>query len=166
MNKKYKLLPILLGLLVTATVFASPSLTDPVTQSALAKVRAATAKYHDVNVAIADGYLPAGPCVAVPGLGVMGTHYVNFALVDPDVDELTPEILLYVETEDGPRLVAVEYFAIDIGQPNPVLFNGVEMEGPMPGHGPGEPDHFDLHVWLWQSNPEGIFEDFNQYLDC
>jgi hypothetical protein len=165
--KKYKLLPILLGLFLTATVFASPMSTDPVTERMLAKVRAATAKYQDVNVALADGYVPSGPCVAVPGLGVMGIHYVNFPLVlDPTVDELTPEILLYVETEARPRLVAVEYFAESTGQPAPVLFNGVEMHGPMPGHGPGEPDHFDLHVWLWQGNPDGIFEEFNQYLEC
>jgi hypothetical protein len=165
--KKNKLLPILLGLILTATVFASPMSTDPETQLILAKVRRATAKYQDVDVALADGYVPSGPCVEVPGLGVMGTHYVNFPLLlDPTVDELTPEVLLYVETPAGPRLVGVEYVAISTGQPAPVLFNGVVMHGPMPGHGPGEPDHFDLHVWLWHGNPDGIFEEFNQYLEC
>lgn len=132
----------------------------------LKKARQATDKYHDVAVALADGYVPEGPCVEVPGLGGMGIHYTNSILAsDLTVDELTPEILLYVPVDGGFRLVAVEYFVVDVGQPAPNLF-GQTMNGPMPGHGPGQPVHYDLHVWLWEKNPNGIFEDFNPNISC
>jgi hypothetical protein len=35
-----------------------------------------------------------------------------------------------------------------------------EFSGPMEGHEPLMPPglhHYDLHVWLWKDNPEGIF---------
>lgn len=54
---------------------------------ALATARAATVKYHDINEAIADGFVRVSPCVAVPGLGAMGFHYANFARAgNPNLD--------------------------------------------------------------------------------
>ncbi len=42
----------------------------------LAQVRRATAKYHRVEVALADGYAPDLNCVALPnGSAAMGIHY-------------------------------------------------------------------------------------------
>ncbi len=137
----------------------------------LTAARAATAKYNSVTKALADGYLATVDCVEAPpagppgALGGMGFHYVNLGLMDPFVDPLTPEILLYVPTAAGVRLVGVEYLAVDVGQPAPVLF-GQTMNGPMAGHGPGQPDHYDLHVWLWEANPDGIFADWNPNVSC
>jgi hypothetical protein len=31
----------------------------------------------------------------------------------------------------------------------------------MPGHGPNEPEHYDLHAWVWHANPDGVFAEFN-----
>lgn len=44
--------------------------------------------------------------------------------------------------------------------PSPVLF-GRTFDGPMAGHGPGMPWHYDLHVWIWAHNPSGTFAQFN-----
>jgi len=105
-------------------------------------------------------------CIEIPGVGGMGIHFVNPALSsDLVVDELTPEVLLYIETEEGLKLVGVEYFAVNVGQSAPELF-GHPFEGPMPGHAPDQPEHFDLHVWLWQANPDGIFTAFNPNVKC
>lgn len=144
--------------LVGGTAAGAPQ-TDPT----LADVRRATAKYHDVSVALADGYLPAEHCVADQP-GTMGLHYVH-----PDrmssVDPLRPAILLYLPGADGPRLAGVEYFQPDAGQPRPAVL-GQPFDGPMPGHEPGMPQHYDLHVWLWAHNPAGMFSAFNPAVSC
>jgi hypothetical protein len=140
--------------------------------SALGKVRAATAKYHDVAVALADGYVPASPCTESPA-GTMGVHYLNPALAADDViDPLRPELLLYLPGGDGKqRLVAVEYFKADADQDlstdddRPRTL-GRAFDGPMEGHGPGMPGHFDLHVWVWAHNPNGMFAEWNPSVSC
>lgn len=135
-------------------------------KSELAAVRAATAKYHDVDVARADGYIPVSGCEQLPGAGAMGIHYLNPRLAgDLAVDPTTPEVLLYVPTSDGMRLVGVEYFVADAGQQRPDAL-GRDVDGPMAGHSPQMPTHYDLHVWLWKHNPAGTFAGFNPALSC
>lgn len=150
----------------------------------LATARAGTAKYHDVNVAIADGYVADPVCATNPfGPGAMGIHYVNQALTfaPPRADK--PSILLYEPTADGLRLVGVEWFQAVIvdGQPwfmppnapppadkinpAPTLF-GLAFEGPMPGHNPHMPWHYDLHAWIWKNNPDGLFSAWNTNVTC
>src|SRR5919107_1691117 len=43
----------------------------------LAAVRAATERYRDVRVALADGYVSEKACIAMPGTGAMGVHFVH-----------------------------------------------------------------------------------------
>ncbi len=138
----------------------------------LATARQATAKYHDPAVAVADGYHATDQCVAVPGLGTMGYHYVKFESITPQHPEVAkPGGLLYIPSSDGPRLVGVEYFQVDRDQDvqtdgdRPTLF-GVPFDGPMPGHEPGMPVHYDLHVWTWAHNPDGMFAQWNPALSC
>lgn len=147
---------------------AAPKETDPEVLEGLAKVRQATEKYHDVNTAIADGYLPEEHCIEEPGLGGMGYHYLNPELAnDPSVDPLRPELLLYEPSGDGElQLVGVEYFVADVGQEEPPTVLGQQFNGPMEGHEQGMPDHYDLHVWAWQANPDGIFAQFNPNVRC
>ncbi len=147
--------------------------TDTDVNKGLAQVRRATAEYHKVSNALADGYQPAEHCVAVPGVGGMGYHYVNPALIgDPSIDPSKPEVLLYAPKPNGVlKLVAVEYLAVDADQDlstdedRPDLF-GVAFNGPMAGHEPGMPVHYDLHAWVWQANPAGLFADFNPKVNC
>lgn len=137
----------------------------------LLDVRAAVARYHSVAQAAADGYFAASPCESTPA-GTMGIHFINPALFGPGIDPLRPEILLYVPRENGSlRLVGVEYFAVDADQDlatandRPSIF-GQPFDGPMPGHGPGMPIHYDLHVWVAEANPAGVFARWNPAIAC
>jgi hypothetical protein len=139
----------------------------------LQAAKAATAKYRSIKQAKRDGYVPDSPCIASPD-GAMGIHYVNPELAsDAVVDPERPEMLVYLPDEDGKlKLVAVEYFVAAADQ-NPPIDNfdtphlfGRAFDGPMEGHGPGMPYHYDLHVWLWADNPSGLFAPFNPKLSC
>ena len=153
-------------LLIPTGVGAATGVTDADTLQQLAPVWQATARYHNVEQALADGYIPVSGCVALPGVGAMGIHYLNPALAsDLTVDPLTPEVLLYAPSGNGLRLVGVEYFVANVGQAHPSLF-GRQFDGPMAGHEPGMPEHYDLHVWLWQANPAGMFAAWNPSLSC
>jgi len=168
-------LALLLLALLGGVAYATTGTTNPQVLRDLAKVRQATTKYHDVNVAIADGYVPTNACDAIPGVGGMGYHYFNPSLgMDSKVNLTTPEILMYASAGNGLRLVGVEYFvgisAPDAPIPNPappvpVLF-GLPFDGPMLGHIPGMPPHYDLHVWIWQPNPSGMFAMWNPKVTC
>ena len=167
MKKLVMILSLILVMLAPVGAEAAPGGgTDADVLQRLAAARQATAKYHDVNQAIADGYVPAAHCVGVEGVGGMGCHYVKPSLVrDLSLDPLAPEILLYVPTESELKLVGVEYFVAAVRHPHPTLF-GQRLAGPMPGHEPGMPTHYDLHVWLWQGNPDGIFTPLNPNVSC
>ena len=165
------------GFAATAVLASTtPALAGEITDGTLAQARAATAQFHDVDRALAAGYVQASPCE--PG---QGYHYVNPRLAaDDDLDVSQPEVLLYVPV--GPtghlRLVGIEYVRFYPGPATappappyerdpdgPALF-GVHFHGPMAGHAPGMPDHHELHVWLWRHSPEGMFEAHNSRIVC
>ena len=166
---------VLLLLVLAGVAYAATGVTDPVVLKQLGQVRRATAKYQDVNVALADGFIATPNCVADPKLGGMGIHYINPArLMDPAVNIREPEILLYSQTADGLKLLGVEYmFAIGApdthvpnpAPPSPIIF-GRPLDGPMEQHEPGQPPHYDLHVWIWKANPAGMFVPFNPNVSC
>ena len=168
------LLAVLLVSVFASLVYAAGGETNPAVLRDLARVRQVTTKYHDVNVAYADGFIRTPECIESPD-GGMGIHLINPArLMDPAINLLEPEILLYVETVDGMKLIGVEYFqgigAPDTAVPNPappaaVLF-GRPLNGPMEQHEPGQPPHYDLHVWIWKANPSGMFAPFNPNVTC
>jgi hypothetical protein len=150
----------------SALVAESPSAASSTADVAgdLAAVRRAVARFHNIDEALAAGYRIEGePCV--PG---MGYHAVNLGLVlDPAIDPLQPEVLVYAQLPSGGyRLVAVEYLKFfGEGIPTPTLF-GQTFDGPMPGHSPRMPVHWDLHVWLFAHNPDGIFAAVNPTQTC
>ena len=156
---------------------------DDQCQEELSAARAATARYHQESNAVVDGFVGEPLCVQRPEVGGMGIHYENAARMgDTSVDPAAPELLLYEPQADGRRrLVGLEYYAPVIvngspwfgpgpppaGQYNaaPVLFCRV-FNGPMPGHNPNMPWHYDLHVWAWRHNPAGMFAQFNRKVGC
>ena len=164
---------------------------DPAVGPELAAVRAATARFHDVDVAISAGYVnPAGRICDQIGAGTMGIHSPNPALMSTQaLEPTTPEVLLYLPKSDGGfRLIGVEYIQFvllrdssgtvgpwfssepwpagyHVVTPTPQLF-GQTFDGPMPGHIPGMPWHWDLHVWVWANNPSGMFAQWNPALSC
>jgi hypothetical protein len=146
-------------------VSATGSAAAPVQGEAAA--RAATVQYQDVEVAKADGYIPVSPCEELPGVGAMGYHYLNPELASDDkIVPTKPELLLYVPDGDGLRLAGVEYFMAEaVAKKRPTVF-GRPFDGPMDGHSPEMPRHFDLHFWVWDENPAGITAPWNPALSC
>lgn len=152
---------------VDAALVASPdaSRTTPGVGQDVAAVRAATARFHRFEVAQAAGWFdPTAECVEVPGLGGMGYHHVNGALVDGEVAVTEPEVLLYEPQQNGRlRLVAVEYiipFAILPPDSDPPVLFGEEF------HANPFLELWALHAWVWEHNPTGMFEDFNPRVTC
>lgn len=129
----------------------------------LAGVRRISARFHSTKQATKHGYVNTVDCVEVPGLGGMGVHWLNQSLVDPVFDPLNPETVLFAPGPNGiPKLVAVEYIVIDVGQPAP-SFGGQPFDV---GGAPVPVPHWTLHVWLWKDNPSGIFAPFNPTVSC
>ena len=179
-----RILVLLLLLAVVGAVAAAASLAQNTAsgpqgvKKQLRIAKEATAKYQSVATAEADGYHTGpGPdgkpvCVSSP-VGGMGIHYENAALMgDGRFDIRRPEILVYAPNPDGTlKLVALEYFTTDRDEnlltsaDRPVLF-GHGFDGPMEGHHPGMGIHYDLHVWLFQANSLGMFEQWNPAVNC
>jgi hypothetical protein len=162
---------------------SSPSLDD---------VRAANTRFRDVDAAKAAGYTlwspdpfaPNATCLSDPA-GKMGYHLVNVGLRgsadnpqggDIVVEELKPEMLLYEKDRNGAlQLVGVEYLVFTAawehehgaGVAPPQVF-GQPLLASSHAFGPGGPiiPHYELHVWLWKTNPLGMFAMWNPTVSC
>ncbi len=133
-------------------------------KSDIPAVRAATAKYKDLNAALADQYVEFYRCTEQPGVGTMGQHYANLQLVgDPAVDPLRPEVLVYSPKRGGGyKLVAVEWVTFQEG----LTILGQPMDT-VPAGNRYMPDKFYAkHAWIWQANPKGLFEQWNPSITC
>jgi hypothetical protein len=170
MNRKASLLAALLAL--SALIVPAVALARS-TGSDLATVRAATARFHDIQVALDEGYGPLHMCTDEnSGLGAMGQHYVKGSVVgDTEFDLSQPEVLVYEPMPNGrQRLVAVEFVVFkDIWDADnaaaPQLF-GRELRPVLEPNRYGVPSFYQIHVWLWKSNPAGIFSDWNERVSC
>jgi hypothetical protein len=146
----------------------------------LEQVRAALDKYQDPILAVHDGYFSSVGCVEYPAgghegtmpyaPGGMGVHFLNLQLIGPTLDPAKPQVLIYEPHGDKLRLVAAEWFVPvqAAGGARPTIF-GKQLEGPMEGHHPLMPaglHHYDLHVWLWKTNPAGVFAPTNPAIKC
>ena len=126
------------------------------TQREIARARRATARYHDLSRAIADGYVDIN--VFIPN---QGFHYLKSAILDAQFDPERPELLVYAQDlcEGRMRLVAVEY-AVPISlSPNapPEGFTG-NADG---WHRNEQFGLWTLHAWIWFRNPDGVFAEYN-----
>lgn len=140
-------------------------------RSQLAALRGASARFHRVEAALAEGYTPFGGCFSDPaGTGAMGYHYVNNDMVDdPAIDPLRPELLVYEQRPNGElRLVAVEWITFvsawhGAGNSAPPALFGRDFEV-----NPtllAEPFYL-LHAWIWKHNPVGLLADWNPEVSC
>jgi hypothetical protein len=146
----------------------------------LTAVRAALDKYRDPIVAVRDGYFSTVGCVDYPegggGMGLMaykpggmGVHFLNPAFIGPKLDSLKPQVLIYEPVGNQLRLVAAEWFVPTAVSKEPPTIFGKQLEGPMEGHAPVLPvdlHHWDLHVWLWKDNPNGLMHSTNSTVKC
>lgn len=161
------------GMACAALIGASLVNTRPVPAQTMvpevAQLQDALGKYRDPLVAVRDGYFSTVGCVEYAN-GGMGIHFINSALVTPTPDPLKPQILVYEPDGDKLHLVAAEWFvplATGIKE-RPTLF-GQPFDGPMEGHEPLMPaglHHYDLHVWAFKANPDGLFKATNPTVSC
>lgn len=175
-----RLLVSALALLLTSGAQAPQVGALPALSPELAAVRAALDKYRDPVVAIREGYLSTVGCVDYPkggsesGMmaykpGGMGVHFLNAANIGPTLDPLKPQVLIYEPVGNRLQLVAAEWFVpTAVAKDAPSIF-GTMLEGPMEGHAPILPvelHHWDLHVWLWKDNPNGLMHSTNSRVRC
>lgn len=146
---------------------------SPNVNAFLAAVRQATAKYHHVDAALADGYQlgfkgVVSGCISHPTDGAMGYHYFNSAKMDdPSIIEGDPEVLVYHKVNDGTLVLgAVEWVV-----PKPLWESAGHSEAPMVF---GHQLHvlnpvlnwYVEHAWIWTPNPSGMFIDWNPDVTC
>ena len=144
----------LVGMMLTAALV--PALRPaPTPEPDLAAVRAATAKYQDVKVALKDGYMPepTNTCETADmmgrpaSVGAMGSHYLRPDLLgitappNPRVDGVgthtdftKPAVLIYEPQADSSmQLVAIENLVFIkswelAGNTKPPVFQGVAYD--------------------------------------
>ena len=183
-----------LACLISAPV-SSAYAADPT----LEEVRAATVRFRDVDVALAEGYVrdPMNLCETAEmmgraaSLGTMGVHYFRPDLLgisappNPRVDGVgthtdfsRPGILIYEPQADGTmELVAVENLVFarawhGAGNDRRPSFQGVSYDSMQddPATDADEAHnfapHYDLHVWLYRDNPNGMFAQYNPDVTC
>lgn len=130
----------------------------------LATLRRVTAKYHDLEVALNDGFVLLHPCEERPDEGPVGTVYVHMdRLLDGVIDPASPDALIYEPSRNGrERLVGVEFalpYALWNGQQPPEFLGQVFQPE-------DEFGVYALHAWVWRNNPEGMFAEANPLVSC
>ncbi|MEP6666217.1 MAG: hypothetical protein ABJA81_07210 [Nocardioidaceae bacterium] len=148
-------------------------------QSPVAAARDATRRFRSFRTAKHHGYglfkdADGIACIAMPGMGAMGIHFVNGSLVGtPNVQLKHPEALVYARENGHRRLVALEYVVLrkawnkEHGRnaPRPRLY-GQRFNFAPAGNRFGLPPFYSLHAWIWKHNPAGRFAMFNPAVHC
>lgn len=179
-------------------VIAGVARMDTDLASELEAIRAATAKYRDVDVALAEGYIrdPMDMCVTaamegMPGqLGGMGIHFFRpdmlgitgieprVAGVGTHIDFRQPAVLIYEPQPDGSlELVAVENVVFAAGWEAAGRSDAPEFMGnqyyymvnnplTQADEAHGFEPHYELHMWLYRENPNGLLAQFNPNVTC
>jgi hypothetical protein len=134
-------------------------------------VRAAAAAYSDVEQAKAAGYGMFLGCVSGSQEGAMGVHFPNGELVgDGLLDATKPEVLVYEVKNGRYSLVAVEFLVIaeawDANNDSPPVLMGQTFHYAGSPNRYGLPAFYELHVWAWKTNPNGVFADWNPNVTC
>jgi hypothetical protein len=138
------------------------------------KVHNATARYIDINVALAEGWVAATPCVSGPDTGAMGVHLVLPSRIAAGVlNAEQPEALIYEPMANGKmRLVGVEFIVLESvwagknpGGAVPALDGNLLNYIAAPNRY-GLPAFYEMHVWAWEQNPKGSYADWNTHVTC
>jgi hypothetical protein len=139
----------------------------------LKKVRDATERFQNVEVAEADGYQLLFGCVSGDSTGAMGLHYVNMDLVNKGEVKLNrPQIVIYEPTSDGRvRLTGADYLILAEGWDKSHPGDPPQLMGQLfhlfdaPNRF-GLPAFYTLHVWAWKDNPNGAFVNWHPNVSC
>jgi hypothetical protein len=135
-------------------------------------VQDSTARFKDVNVAMAAGYALQFGCVSGDDWGAMGLHYVNGDLVNSGIiDATSPQIVIYEAQPDGSlQLIGADYLVI-ANQWNASHSGPPQLMGQLfhlfdaPNRF-GLPAFYTLHVWAWKDNPQGAFVNWHPNVSC
>jgi len=93
-------------------------------------------------------------------------------LLDNRLDATQPEALIYEFREGVARLVGVEFIVLasvwhQTHAPNdPPVLEGQLLHFVDSPNRFGLPAHYELHVWAWRDNPNGVFVDWNTLVSC
>ena len=147
-----------------ASVIPARSVVPVGNDDPIGAIKRATARYHDLDAAIADGYVFLHGCEVRPEEGPAGILYVHFGrLLDGVIDPTAPDALLYApRTNAPPKLLGVELaipYPMWTGS-QPPQFMGATFQRE------DEFGVFGLHVWAWTKNPEGMFAESNPNIGC
>lgn len=163
-----------IGQPLAAATTATPAAATEAPSPLVDKVRAATERFKNINVALADGFVQGTPCVSGPDFGAMGVHFVLSARINGGVlaaDQ--PEALIYEPQPGGAfRLVGVEFIVLaDVWAKQHPSAGPPALEGQLLNYieAPnryGLPAFYELHVWAWEQNPVGSFADWNAHVTC
>jgi hypothetical protein len=144
----------------------------------VARMRAATARFHNIATAEDAGYGvlhdTAGiTCIDMPGVGGMGVHWVKGALVgDPALNLRQPEALVYAPDRDGTLRLAALEFIVDKAAwdahhaRRPELFRGAPFDLTTSPNRFGLAPFYSQHVWIWKHNPAGTLAMWNPRVNC
>lgn len=133
-------------------------------------LRAKLAPFTDIDAAKSAGWnLVPGldMCMDNPGVGGMGIHYINTAMLDTSLDPLTPEAMVYQPGPGGKlTLGAVEWIV-------PADKWDAQAHGQLLPDVLGHQLHLNqelgvyiLHAWILTDNPAGMFQDWNPSVTC
>lgn len=130
----------------------------------LTTIAQATGRYHNLDLAIADGFVFLHGCETRGDEGPVGIVYVHMGrLTDGVIDPASPDALIYEPRKnDKPKLIGVE-LAVPYplwSEPQPPAFLGNTFQAE------DEFGVWGLHVWLWSINPEGLFAESHPRVSC
>ena len=131
-------------------------------EDVFATLRRVTARYHNIDAAIADGFVLLHPCEERGDEGPVGAVYAHFGRVlDGVIDPELPDALIYEPSQAGEaKLVGVEF-----AQPYPFAPTAPQFMG-QSFQPEDEFGVWALHVWVWRHNPEGMFAETNPRVSC
>jgi len=126
-------------------------------------LREVTKPFHDVDRALAAGYVQTTDCMEKPPEGGMGYHFENDELRDAVLEVTKPEVLVYEKRKDGSfKLNGVEYIvpfkAWTRAEPPRILDQALKRYD--------RAGFYYLHVWVWEPSPSGLFADWNPRVKC
>ncbi|HYV96742.1 MAG TPA: hypothetical protein VE967_04715 [Gemmatimonadaceae bacterium] len=147
------------------TASPNPAAYGAAVENGYKRARAATNAFHALDSAVAAGYVAAVQnCVADSVHGAMGYHHINRALLDNKADVERPEYLIYERMPGGTYVLnAVEYiipYRIWPRDSTPPLVMGQKMRQNDPLN------LWNLHFWIWKTNPAGLFAEWNPDVHC
>jgi hypothetical protein len=142
-----------------------------------AQIRSATAEYHSLAAAQADGWntlfqdVNGLTCIEdtdTPSMGGMGFHWINGANIG-SADPTEPAALIYAPDRSGHvRLAGMEYLVPDPSGTTPQPFLGDQgfMYTPPGNRFLGDTGFWSLHVWAWEHSPAGLYSMWNPAISC